>query len=1478
MEEFSGKNIFRFAKDKWDILKQNTIFSKISFLITAAMSLSICSFKEIKWSPFGVELISLEAVKKQIKAVDIIDAIIETFTWIAETGWQCFVTRSLEPILYSDQSMAEYNKQYEYVHAYSDSALAGNIDDLSDFESKLKKVIDRTIYLKKIKTDGPTALWLQSRYSLLVEIQERLICKRRNTQLRFQPIGFSLCGKTGVGKSTLGKITMNTSLHNMGYTIEKEKQLTHDSFDKYQSTYTSDIEGVFLDDVANLKSDFATGEQIPSAIIIKFFNNVAAQAVKAEINEKGVVFINFKCGVVTTNVKELNAGIYSNCPSSILRRLYHVDVQIKDEYRKKGGVSLDTNNPLLEGRGITHDIWKLKIEECISTQSTIAGDVDLYHFKVIEVDIDDRHIICENLNLEDYLLVVKYLSIRHKKHQDGLLKSNNAFEKMCYCCHGLPDAVCSTCCEIKPESFEVMSNLVVNSCYRAGWNYINSYLSPISFINGILGYSPIYKITEKQLTKEIHKMMNDKITPVIIGLIPEFVLNYQFVQKYLTIWQNAAATRDMVFHYRFCCCWTIALMLLSIFKCDITKLFFSCIFGLLTIIPLTIMKNYRMKHYKERFIQSRNALPQYVTYMKSLVKPSTLLCGATLLIGIQMISMWNTYRKSVKPQSEDKDEKVYISKSDVDKQPGWFGFMSSSLGIKVKTDPISNTTETSDLIEGLKKNLCWARFTRPDGSVSKCNIFFPQKFRAWFPQHIFYQNGDLTGKPCEYLSIEVFRHKNAGGKFKFKVDHCNSIIVPEMDMVECFVPNMFDCKNLVKWLPLSRPVGTSSAVFLSRREDISFSTEVIAVKFCNTGHKYKKFFGGIYQGCSLIGEGSCMSIIVRDGKNPCILGFHIGGNSTVGVCQTITNNESSASLKLLENLDGILISASEGIFPEAQYGKPVLSGPVHPHSHFCGYTDEQYVDVVGSAKLRATTKSEVIPSILTDSVAEICGVENIWGPPQMNPNWKHYNVGCDSILENREQFRPSELAWSRTDWMKPLISCMRKHCKEEKVQPLSLKECILGIPGKRFMDPIPMKTSAGFPLFGPKKRLFEDVFSDDGQLVDRIPDNSVIEEMDRIVSAWKKGERAYPVFTACLKDEPMKVTKTKVRVFIVIPLAYSLLIRKYFLPIIRFLGTHPIESEMAVGINCQGPQWDRLMEYVERFSDDGEGNFGMDHRSFDTHMSSQMTADDYWCFYTLAKYAGYPEDVLYEMRMCMADFIHPCIDYNGTIAIFYDSNTSGNNMTVQVNGASNSKYLRIPFYRKLVQPIEGQIPEEKLPVFRDYVAATTYGDDNKGSVAASIRNLYNYLVIKHELALNALEITPPDKESAESEFYPLKDLDFLKRHSVYIPEIKRSLGAIDQMSIFKSLHMNLKSKTATPREVAISCLETAAHEFFAHGREIYDQRVSELRTIAGKHDLVIPALNKTFDERVAEWLDLYDPLPQDGNKSVSLTDTFRSKS
>jgi hypothetical protein len=1448
----------RIAKDKWDMLKTNTIFTKISFLITTAMSLTICTLKEIKWTPFGVEVIALHAAKKQANAVDIIDAVVETFTWVAETGWQCLSTGSIEPILYSDQNMAQYNSEYDYIIAYADTALAGNVDDMSDFENKLKRVLARTTYLKKVKTDGPTALWLQKRYSDLVAIYERVVCKRRNTQMRFQPIGFSLYGGTGVGKSTLGKLTMNTSLRSMGYSTEKEKQLTHDSFDKYQSTYTSDIEGVFLDDVANLKATYAKGEQVPSAIIIKFFNNISAQAIKAELAEKGIVFINFKCGVVTTNQRDLDAPIYSNCPESILRRLYHVTVRVKDKFAKSGpGSPLDTSHPELRGAKLTKDVWWIDVDECISHTNPRTGESS-YSFEPLTLRTDAGHTICRDLGLEDYLRVVVALSQRHKSHQDGLLKANNDFEKIEYCPHCIPKDVCTVCKEcltVEPHAFEAISGLLATGMYNAVRNYVNSFLSPVSFFNSLLGFWPVEKMTERALTRELTQAMNETATPLIVALTPDCIFNSSLFQRTLGIWQRTAATRDLRRHAQVILgCTTLSCIYYTV-RWKPWRVAGSLTLGWSLALPCYLLWTRRVEHYRQRYVASRNILPEYVSYARSLIKPSTVLCGATLVLGIKLIHMWNSHRKIVTPHDNPGET---ITKKEVDEQPGWFGYLSRSLGLKVDTKSDTAHATTDMVINSVKKNLCWAVFTRPDGSQTRCNIFFPQKFRAWFPHHVFFSNADMTTVPHSSLTIKVFRHATVGGEFTFKVDHCSSVIVPNMDMVEAFVPNMFDVRNVTKWLPNSRPSGSSSAIFYVRNPDLTYSQEVVAAKFGTVGHKYCSMYGASYDS-KTVGVGTCMGLIIRDGKNPCILGFHIGGNTEMGVCQTITAKESDASQKRLESLDGIIISASAGDFPATQYGRTVISGPVHPHSHFCSYTKEHYVDVLGSAKLRSVCKSEVIPSILTDAVKDVCGVENQWGPPMMNPNWKHYNVATDSILDPKIHFIPEELAWARDDWMRPLVSLMSKHCKEEDVRPLTLKECIMGVPGRRFMDPIPMKTSAGFPIFGPKKKLFTEVC--DGEvLVDRIPSPDVIQEMDRIRACWNRGERAYPVFTACLKDEPTKLTKSKVRVFTVIPLAFGLLIRKYFLPIIRFLGTHPIESEMAVGINCQGPQWERMMNYVEKFSTNGDGNIGLDHRMFDTHTSSQLTADDYWCFYKLAVIAGYPKDTLFEMRMCMSDFIHPCIDVNGTIVIFYDSNTSGNNMTVQVNGATNSKYIRIPFYRSIVLPKKRDAYFDdagEIPTFRECVAATTYGDDFKGSVSESIRHLYNYLVIKQELGENNLEITPPDKESDESEFYALGELDFLKRNSVFIPEIGMTLGALDQDSIFKSLHANLKSKGATEREVAISCLETAAHEFFAHGREIYDARLSELRMVAERCNLVVPALKMTFDERVVDWKTKY---------------------
>jgi hypothetical protein len=312
--------------------------------------------------------------------------------------------------LYSDVKIHEYNEACDYVIAHAETAIAGNEKDLGNFENKLNEVYKKTCAMKAAKNDGPTSLWLQKRYTELVAIMEKLAAKRRNTDLRFSPIGFSLHGGTAVGKSTLGKLTMTQSLAAMDFVNEKNEVddsriITMDMFDKYNSTYTSDILGVFMDDLNNTKSDFQK-DNPHTSIIIKFFNNVAAQAIKAELNSKGVVFIDFKCGIVTSNVKDLGARQYSNCPESILRRFYHVEVVVRDEYRKPNSLTLNKKHPdIKNSTSLVQDIWRLKIEE-IETREIGANKTD-YEFKIMDVQMDDGRVIhCDNLRLREYLEVV----------------------------------------------------------------------------------------------------------------------------------------------------------------------------------------------------------------------------------------------------------------------------------------------------------------------------------------------------------------------------------------------------------------------------------------------------------------------------------------------------------------------------------------------------------------------------------------------------------------------------------------------------------------------------------------------------------------------------------------------------------------------------------------------------------------------------------------------------------------------------------------------------------------------------------------------------------------------------------------------------------------------------------------------------------------------------------------------------------------
>lgn len=1455
---------------KWELFKANTIFTKISFLLTAAMSLSVCSIKQIEWSPLGLKLISLEAAKQQLQAVDVIDAAIHTFTWICDAGYRVFQERSLIPLLYHDNSMRDFNSKCDYVLAHADSVLAGNGENYNDFEKKVDELLIKVAAFKRAKDNGPTAVWLQNRYAQLVLIKERIVCKRRNTAIRYAPFGMGLTGSSGVGKSTLAKIVMKTALHASGFSTDPSRVITKDMFDEYDSTYTSDILGMFMDDVGNGKSVFT--KKSPTDIIIKFFNNMAAQAVKAELNSKGVVFIDFKVGVLTSNFKDYNVREYTEKPEAALRRFYHTRVGIKPEFRKPGGVSLDTSHPKLKKGDLTQDVWELEIEECHIYED---NGKDKYKFRTLRVELDGESKWCRKLGLKEYLRIVAQLAKEHKLAQQRVIDRSKEFDSMKMCDHCLlPKPMCDCKIEDKDMSTEedtskivphsltvdaidAVGEVLVDSAKGAFTRYIKSWFTPFITWNALLGYKPIRFMATRQLTQEFKHVMDETFTPTLIACMPAFVFESRAFQRMTERWHSTAALYDLRWHMKFVYYGGCAGALFGLYKRDPGIASCSLAFTVSGTLVLYSAHTARSRVYRDTYLARRDALPDFAKSLRDSHVVKGAFIAATLTIGVKLFSMWNNMRKeklkvekALKAEKEKNsgkgdEKKAKPNALNEDHGNGWLGFFMNRVAPEVKRQPKAANMTTEHVVNALKKNVFWAEFTREDGTTGRCNIYFPRKYIAWFPIHLFYDEADMDkGKFSNILKVKVFRDNSVGGTFKFIAEYPSCATLSQLDMVACWVPNCPDLPSTDHLLPLTKPKGNGMCMFTPRDKYERLSRRV-HVEFKKTAHMYRSFYGGKYT-TDIANNGACMGPLVLDASQPCVVGFHIGGEkeTLLGVMQTVTLDMHHKLVEQLREVPGVLLSASTGEIPKCQYAKEILTGNVHPHSEVKRLGPDAFIDALGSTKVRTQQKSCVVKSIISDDVADVMGVENRWGPPKLIPNWKGYNATLTHIVNPAEMFVPSKLERARQDWLRPLIPLAKQFAKKQLFRPLTDTETVLGVAGKDFLNPLPMKTGMGFPVFGPKHRHFTEVW-EDGVLKDRQPSKEIIEERDRLRACWLKGERGYPVVTATLKDEPTDVTKDKVRVFQAAPVAMSLEIRKYFLPVAQFLGRHPLESECAVGVNAFSPDWEKLMGHAHKFAHNDEV-IAWDYSKYDVRMNSQLTIAAWLSFIELAQAAGYPQEDLTIMRNMISDIVHPLIDYNGTMIMAYGMNTSGNNLTVNVNSTVGSFLVRMGFFN--------QYPKEQD--FRKCVAALTYGDDFIGSVHKDYRD-FDYFSYHKFLAEHNMKITPPDKSENESAFMELEDADFLKRKSVYIPEIGCSIGALDEMSIIKSLHSNLKSKNVTMQEVAISCIEGAMHEYFGHGREVYEKRRKQLAEVCKRRSLPIPAVDRTFDECVQKWVAKY---------------------
>lgn len=123
-----------------------------------------------------------------------------------------------------------------------------------------------------------------------------------------------------------------------------------------------------------------------------------------------------------------------------------------------------------------------------------------------------------------------------------------------------------------------------------------------------------------------------------------------------------------------------------------------------------------------------------------------------------------------------------------------------------------------------------------------------------------------------------------------------------------------------------------------------------------------------------------------------------------------------------------------------------------------------------------------------------------------------------------------------------------------------------------------------------------------------------------------------------------------------------------------------------------------------------------------------------------------------------------------------------------------------------------------------------------------------------------MKFTMPDKESEPTPYMKDEEADLLKRANVYSEDTGMIMGALDEDSIFKSLHSVLKSKAMTREQQAMQNIDGALREWFPHGREVYEMRREQMKEVARRADIIhgCSVIHETYEDRLSQWKDKYE--------------------
>lgn len=1367
----------------WGNIKNSESVAKVYKFVSLILATGLCSQNHLKFDIGGFNLFHVKASERVENLTDIVEVVMETAIYFLERGYDAFQSGDAWRLLYSDNTLLQYEKDVSFVLSRVSLIETDRLEDLGmdllEYEKLLESVLIRTHEYLKITPPSAQRNVLTSKLQQIDRVMVKMIQVRKNTSIRVKPFSLLLFGGSGVGKTTMLNPMLHLLMSVNGFPTGGNSICTLNASDKYQSDYSSSVTSVVIDDIANATFEAAEGNHCQ--LIIDFINNDPKNCLKADVDSKGSVMIKPKFVIGTTNRKDLMAYHYSNEPVSIARRFdYTITVEVHPDFKQEDNDMLD-GNKVQDG---VPDCWCFTVERVCPIKQD-RGKPDAIGYKPVKWGR-------QTLVGIRMPLLLAFLSDVSKKHfvlQDKLVQTSTSIFDVPVCSCGNYRQFC-ICDRVVFGNLENQSRLTENLTQVETWIMSQRYLYHF------MRFASLCRLT-------------------LTTLSTYFSRDRSYMSKAWWFLSSTAALYWLIFY------WTIVGVTSSVIAgvyIGIQELDTKC--------QKTIEKCDRVQNVLEHFnMRDRVKNAKVIRIMGyGIVTIST-------LYGIR--EMYRRYRKF----TNHGNEYVTPPPDEVQRENVWK---------KAHLEPIPvseacRTTTHTQLVSKVSSVLAYVMCEEYRTGRKFASNVFPICSNVWvLNQHAI---------NMEEVKMTFIRRDptKVGSNFSCIVSPVHMYKIPDSELLMMYVPNGGDNKNMIDYFPLIRRGKVSGATLVYKDENAQIRLQrvrahpkvVASSTITTSGYAYVTEYPTFL--------GQCMSVLVSDDITPRILGFHFAGNTGVkqGAACSITQDEIRAGLNALENRYGVCLSNNSGTFilePQGDSPNVKLLNNIHEKSP-TNFLDEGASLIAYGAHTgsRRNFTSLVVSSYISTYVAEVFGVPNMHGPP---PNMNKYHPWVYDLnnMSHVKSFSPTLIMLASRSF-EDKINDNLDYKALRNVSPLSRESCLAGADGVRGIDSINLSTSMGHPWNQPKnKYLTRTDISANGvsQTID-CP-QWVWDEVEKSEATLSRGERCYWVMRASLKDEPTKITKNKVRVVCGAPIHCLLLVRMYFLPVAKVIMDNSELFECAVGINAHGPEWTKFTQHVTQYGEDRM--IAGDYKDYDSTMPPALTLAAFQILINMARKAGYSEKQLEIMKGIATEICYPVYEYNGEFVQINGSNPSGHPLTVFINSFANSLYIRCAYYHIY--------SFDPLDPFDDHVTLMCYGDDNIMSVSEH-KPEFNHTSIAEAMECYGVTYTMAEKGAASVPYIHISECTFLKRRMVWNEEMGLYFGPLEESSLYKTLHSNLKSKLLTPAEHSVECINCVLTEYFLFGEEIYNDRLEKMTRVCQ-----LAGLMHYFDGELPTYVDQYD--------------------